>query len=132
MSTFKSSTVALLIYLFVYLFCSSSTQAALYGQIVKWFQNHAYMEQNLCEGKTKAKKLCVPEESDDEEAGKLHLSELQKELKKNKFDYDKVARLLSLTFAHRRHEMAADTATTRIGEVLKRFSCLKKPIYVRQ
>jgi hypothetical protein len=70
-------------------------------------------------------------EEDDEEAVKLHLQELNKELKKKHHqDSDKVTRLLSLTFPVRRNEVLSVTAATRIATTLEKYESFKRPIYV--
>ena len=108
-------------------------QASLYGQVVKWFQNHSYNEQKQkkCVNKPAAKVMDA-HESDDEEAVRSHLRELQKELKKKKQDYDKIARLLSLTYSCRKSDILSRPANTRITFTLKNYPCLKDPIFVRK
>ena len=71
-----------------------------------------------------------PDSSDDNEAIDSHLSELIKESKKNKWDDDKVVRLLSLTYACRRRRMNTEAANTRIATSLSKYPCFKKPVYV--
>ena len=51
------------------------------------------------------------QDDDDEEAVKCHVSELLKEIMKKGQDNNKVCRLLSLTFAHRRNEIISQTAS---------------------
>lgn len=63
----------------------------MYGQIVRWFQNHNYLDRKSLDGSaTKKKKRSVSSDSqigdDDDEAIQSHLSELQKEVKKNRYD----------------------------------------------
>ena len=68
---------------------------------------------------------------DDEEAMKLHLDELDKELrKKGPMDSDKVTRLLSLTYGTRRRSTLSVSATTRVSTTLGKYDCFKKPIFV--
>ena len=83
--------------------------------------------------KTKKMKDQVPDNpsQDDEEAVKLHLQELDKELKKkHNLDSDKITRLLPLTFHARRSETLSVTATTRVSTFLDKYGCFKRPIYV--
>ena len=83
--------------------------------------------------KAKKTKDQVPDNpsQDDEDAVKLHLQELDKELKKkHNQDSDKLTRLLSLTFHARRSEMLSVTATTRVATFLDKYGCFKRPIYV--
>ena len=101
-------------------------------QIVRWFQNHAYLDRKSC-GDVKTKKNKVspsPSNEEDGEAVKLHLDQLEKELRKKNRDDDKVSRLLSLTFTSRRTAMLKHSAVTRTDVVLQQFICLKRPIFV--
>ena len=70
---------------------------------MKWFQNHSYSDKKTTSKKSGRKKsLSHSSEnpsSDDDEAVEAHLSELTKEMKREKHDKDKVTRLLSLTFS---------------------------------
>ena len=82
--------------------------------------------------KTKKTEDQVPDNpsQDNEEAVKLHLQELDKELKKkHNQDSDKTTRLLCLTFHARRSETLSVTATTRVS-ILDKYGCFKRPIYV--
>ena len=68
---------------------------------------------------------------DDEEAMKLHLQEIDKELKKkHNQDSDKLTRLLSLTFHTRRSEILSVIATTCVATFLDKYGCFKRPVYV--
>ena len=58
------------------------------------------------------------------------MKELEKELKKNRFDDSKVTRLMSLTFAMRRSTMLSLRADVRIVTTLRKYPCLNKPIFV--
>jgi hypothetical protein len=107
-------------------------QASLYGQVVKWFQNHSYNEKKCVNKRRRAAKVVDTYESDDDEAIQSHLSELQKELKKKKQDYDKIVRLLSLTFSCRKGDTLSRPANTRITSTLKNYPCLKDPIFVSE
>ena len=83
--------------------------------------------------KTKKTKDQVPDNpsQDDEEAVKLHLQELDKELKKKyNQDSDKTTRLLSLTFHAWRSETLSVTATTCISTFLDKYGCFKRPIAI--
>lgn len=107
----------------------------MYGQIVRWFQNHSYMERKSC-GEKSTKKKSLPivmsvHDDEDEETVKCHLKELEREVKKKQMDDNKVSRLLSLTYASRRESILSHNATTRVAATLEQYSCLKKPIYVR-
>lgn len=75
----------------------------MYGQVVKWFQNHSYQDKKQMSEKKKVSKKCnkSSEQSDDEEAVSTHIQELVKEANKKKYDQDKIARLLSLTYSTR-------------------------------
>ena len=64
----------------------------------------------------------------DDEAVQSHLSELVKELKRKSYDDEKIARLLSLTFAARRNEMLSQPANSRISSGLQKYRCLNRPI----
>ena len=78
--------------------------------------------------KTKKTKDQVPNNpnQDDEEAVKLHLQELDKELKKkHNQDSDKTTRLLSLTYHARRCETLSLTATTRVSTFLDKYGWFK-------
>ena len=112
-------------------------QASLYGQIVKWFQNHSYLDRKLC-GDVNAKKppsTCsestveIPE-SDDEETVALHLNELKREVKNNRPDDNRLARLMSLTYTSRHSTMASTQANARLSLGINEYPCLKKPIFV--
>ena len=102
---------------------------------MKWFQNHSYLNRKLCSD-VKAKKTTgntnstpgVSDSADDEEAVTLHLTELKKEVKKNRPDDSKLARLLSLTYTSRRNDLIAQTANARISAL--EYPCLKKPVFV--
>ena len=62
---------------------------------------------------------------------KHHLCELGKEMKKSAYDENKLARLLSLTYARRRSDLLSVTASTRISSAIKSSKYLMKPVYVR-
>ena len=62
------------------------SQAGLYGQIVRWFQNHAYLD-----------RTDIEDGEEDNESTLSHLSELEKEVQKCCYDEAKVARLMSLS-----------------------------------
>ena len=82
-----------------------------------WFWNHSYLSRKSC-GEVERKKHPSSNAAhpiDDEEAIKLHLSELVRELKKSCPDEDKMVRLLSLTYASHRGDMMLETASTRIA-----------------
>ena len=105
----------------------------LYGQIVRWFQNHSHLDRKACGlvqvGKAKvATSSTSPEESeDDDEAIQLHLRELAKECKKV-LDHPKIARLLSLTYHFRCKEMMKKSSPQRIKDMP--YSCLSRPLCV--
>ena len=66
---------------------------------------------------------------DDEVAVKVHLQELDKELKKkHNQDSDKLTLLLSLTFHAQRSEMLSVTATNCVATFLEKYGCFKRPI----
>ena len=69
-------------------------------------------------------------ESDDEESVQMHLSELNKELKRKNYDKEKVARLLSLTYSSRRTTMLSHSASICVDSLLQSFPCLRCPIFV--
>lgn len=107
-------------------------QAGIYGQVVRWFQNHSYSDKKSCKKSARTKSLSHDENqsSDDEEAVEAHLSELAKEMKKKQHNKDKVARLLSLTFSNCRAEMLSQPANSRISTALQKYPCLGSPMYV--
>lgn len=78
----------------------------------------------------KKKKVEVTVNNEDDEAIHSHLSELDKELKRSRFDEGKVARLLSLTFASRRKLMLDLTANVRVSSALRKYPCFKRPLFV--
>lgn len=92
-------------------------QAGLYGQINRWFQNHAPKSDGETSRKRKKKKLSevVVVSDEDDETLDYHVKELQKEAKKTKMDSNKVVRLLSLSYGRRREEMLSETAATRVS-----------------
>lgn len=59
----------------------------MYGQVVKWFQNHSYMDKkSVCAPRKPPPSMPENSDSDDEDAVQSHLSELVKELKKKNYD----------------------------------------------
>lgn len=65
-------------------------QAGLYGQVVRWFQNHSYSEKKLNDSGNSAKKrrtsapVVTVSDEEDNEAIDSHLAELEKEVKKSR------------------------------------------------
>ena len=103
-----------------------------YVQIIRWFQNHAYLDRKSC-GEVKPKKnkgSPPPVDDEDAEAVKLHLDHLDKELKKGHPDADKVTTLLSLIYMNRRATMLEHSAETRTLILLQLFGCFKRPRFV--
>ena len=102
-------------------------QASLYGQIVRWFQNHACNDDSS--KKAKKKERIVENETpteDDDEAVQSHLKELEKEVKKKNMDSDKVTRLLSLTFVSRREGMLSQKISTAFANISRAVSCIEQ------
>ena len=111
--------------------CIFPPQAGLYGQVVKWFQNHSYSEKESVKKKKIVASTTEDQSSDDEAAVGAHLRELAKELKKKQSrDEDKISRLLSLTFSSRRANMMAHPANPRISTAIQEYPCLKSALYV--
>ena len=108
----------------------ASIQASLYTQIIRWYQNHLYVQRKLADKPKKKRKQSLSVDSEDEEAIQSHLHELKMEVKKKKADDEKVARLMSLTYVSRNREILALSASTRVGTALKEYPCLMKPIFV--
>ena len=107
-------------------------QASLYGQIIKWYQNHLYLDRKLCGDakSTKTSSTTSQPEGDDEESIVHHKNELEKEVKKKNPDDNKLARLMSLTFASRRRSFLEKTANTRVSDAISIYPCLMRPIFV--
>ena len=105
-------------------------QASLYGQIIRWFQNHSYSSGDTKLPSKKKKSLPPCSDDDDNEAIQVHLKELEKEVKRKSPDEDKLARLLCLTFTGRRNTMLAQTANARVTSAIQKYPCLKQPIFV--
>ena len=106
---------------------------------MRWFQNNDHADRKLCgEAKTHSKASSkidkiveIPDSDSDEEFSLAadHLKELRKDMEKSitKWDVDKVARLLSLTFKLRSQKKASNN---HIPQILQEFPCLKEPVYV--
>lgn len=107
-------------------------QASLYGQIIRWFQNHSEKSSSSKKGKrpSSSGSKSVADDDDDEEAVQYHLQELKKEASRKKGDSNKITRLLSLTFNFRRREALSLPAGTRVNTVIRSYPCLLKPIHV--
>ena len=108
-------------------------QASLYGQVIRWFQNHNPESSDIETTKKKKKKKVATEVvtvDDDDEAVESHIKELRKEVKKNRMDNNKIVRLLSLSYAKRRDEMMSESAVTRVSSTIQKYPCFKKPRYV--
>lgn len=112
----------------------SKPEASIYGQVVKWFQNHSYLDKksSVCARKPCKSPLSKDHDDVDEDAVQSHLSELAKELKRKSYDDEKTARLLSLTFAARRSEMLSQPANSRISSALQKYRCLNRPVFLME
>lgn len=111
-------------------------QSGLYGQIIKWFQNHTFIERKLLgEVCTKKKKKGDGSQSsgnstDDTESMEDHIRELQKEGRKVHADRDKLVRLQSDSYVLREQKMCDLASNTRPQETIKLYPFFKKPLHV--
>ena len=109
-------------------------QSGLYGQIIKWFQNHTFIERKLLgEVCTKKKKKGDGSQSsgnstDDTESMEDHIRELQKEGRKVHADRDKLVRLQSDSYVLREQKMCDLASNTRPQETIKLYPFFQETI----
>ena len=106
-------------------------QSGLYGQIVKWFQNHTHIERKLLGEASNKKKGCGSQSSagSTTEAMEQHVKELHKEGKKLHADGDKLVRECD-SYVLREQNMCDLTSNTRPQETIKLYLFFKKPLHV--